>query len=148
MRARTFPAWLIAAAIVALDQFTKQLCVERLAPGASIPVLPPVLSLTLVHNTGAAFGLFKGQQTLFMGLSLIVIAWIGRELLIRPLRRTAVLWGCALILGGAVGNLIDRLRMGSVIDFIDLRVWPVFNVADSAITIGVILLIWRSLRHR
>ena len=112
-----------------------------------MPLIPPLVHLTYVQNTGAAFGLLKGQQTLFVLISLVIIVWITRRFL-RHARIVPVQeWACALILGGAVGNLIDRLRWGRVVDFIDLRVWPVFNLGDSAITIGVALLLVQSLRQ-
>ena len=134
--------WLISSLTLGADQLTKGLVAAFYIPGQSLPLVPPILHLTYVQNTGAAFGLFKGQHVFFMVLSIIVIGWILWELLIvRPTVR-AVIWGCALILGGAVGNLLDRARLGFVVDFIDLRVWPVFNLADSAITIGVCLMIW------
>ncbi len=133
--------WVIGGLTLVADQFTKHLVVSSFAPGQSLPVLLPVLQLTYVQNTGAAFGLFRGAQTLFIVCSLLVIGWIVRELLTHPVMEPRLLWGCSLILGGAAGNLIDRLRLGYVIDFFDLRVWPVFNVGDSAITIGVALLL-------
>lgn len=133
--------WIVSGLILAADQLTKALVVQHLALHDSLPVLPPALYLTYVHNTGAAFGLLKGQQRFFIAVSLVVIAWMAWELAGRPRRPLMVRWGCALVLGGAIGNLSDRLRLGVVIDFIDLRVWPVFNVGDSAITIGVALLI-------
>ncbi len=130
--------------MLAADQVTKILLVRAMTPGASLPLLPPFLHLTYVQNTGAAFGFGRGHPLLFIVFSLIVIGWLIRELLRPiPLPRLA-LWGCALVLGGAAGNLIDRLQLGYVVDFIDLRVWPVFNVGDSAITIGVALLVWQS----
>ena len=113
-------------------------------PGESLPLIPHALHLTYVRNRGAAFGLLQGRQSLFIILALGIIAWLVRELAFRPSASRAVRWGCALVLGGAAGNLLDRLRFGYVVDFIDLRVWPVFNVGDSAITIGVTLLILHS----
>ena len=139
--------WLIGALILSADQLSKFLFVASFTPGQSRPLLPPLVYLTYVQNTGAAFGLFKGQQLLFIGISVGVIVWIVSEL--RGQRRPPhplVGWAYGLILGGAAGNLIDRLRFGYVIDFIDLRVWPVFNIGDSALTIGVTLLIWQSFR--
>lgn len=118
------------------------------APGERHPLLPPVLFLTYVQNTGAAFGLFKGQQWLFLLVSLVVIGWLVREFLVHPDREPLTRWAEALILGGTVGNLMDRLRFGYVVDFLDLRVWPVFNVGDSAITIGVALLLVRAIKRR
>lgn len=114
-------------------------------PGESLPLIPSVFHLTYVQNRGAAFGLFQGQQVLFIVLALLVIAWLVRELAVESSASPVARWGCALVLGGAAGNLLDRLRFGYVVDFIDLRVWPVFNVGDSAITIGVSLLVWHSL---
>ena len=138
----------ISAGIFIADQLTKHALTHTFRPGDSLPLLPSLLQLTYVQNTGAAFGLFKGQQALFVVLSLAVIGWIGWEAWTRPLRAGFVRWGCALVAGGAAGNLVDRLRFGYVVDFIDLRVWPVFNLADSAITVGVGLLLWHSLRRR
>ncbi len=140
--------WLIGLATVGTDQLTKWLIDRYFMPGESLPRMPSVLHLTYVQNRGAAFGLFQGQQCLFIVLALGIIAWLVWELAFRPSASRAVRWGCALVLGGAAGNLLDRLRFGYVVDFIDLRVWPVFNVGDSAITIGVCLLVWRSLIHR
>jgi signal peptidase II len=127
------------------DQLTKFLILVSFRSGDSFPLIPPILHLTYVQNTGAAFGLFKGQQWLFIAMSLAVIAWIVREFWSGRILTPSVMWGCALILGGAAGNLIDRLRLGYVVDFIDVRVWPVFNLGDSAITVGVAILIIRSL---
>jgi len=141
--------WWISSITLGADQLTKHLIASRCLPGESLPLIPSVLHLTYVQNTGAAFGLFKGQRALFLLLSLLVIAWVIREFLLRRSALTpSLMWGYALVLGGAAGNLIDRLRLGYVVDFIDLKVWPVFNVGDSAITIGVALLIWRGLRKR
>jgi len=133
----------LAVFVFALDQATKWLIVQWLRePGVSVLVLWPVFSLTYVTNTGAAFGLFANQNLLFIFIAVAVIAVIlffYRYLLADHLLLRISL---ALQLGGALGNLLDRLRLGYVVDFLDFRVWPVFNVADSAITIGVLLLIY------
>jgi signal peptidase II len=139
--------WLISLAIVAVDQLTKWLVMQRLMLGESHPVIPSFLYLTYVHNRGAAFSLFQGQQTFFIVLAAAVIVWTVWELA-RSRGAASLRWAWGLVLGGAAGNLIDRLRFGHVIDFIDLRVWPVFNVADSAITIGVAWLILQSIRRK
>lgn len=141
---RSLRPWLIASLTIVADQWMKRLVVTSLPLGQSLPFLPPLVQLTYIQNTGAAFGLFKGQHLLFLVFSLLVIVWIVWDLLTKPAMAATALWGCALVLGGAVGNLIDRVRLGYVIDFIDLRVWPVFNVGDSAITIGVTLLLLHS----
>lgn len=133
----------LALLVFGFDQATKWLIVQWLRePGVSVPVLWPVFSLTYVTNTGAAFGLFANQNLLFIFIAVAVIAVIlffYRYLLADHLLLRVSL---ALQLGGALGNLLDRLRLGYVVDFLDFRVWPVFNVADSAITIGVLLLIY------
>ena len=139
--------WLIAAVTLILDQLTKAWVIHSVEPADSIPLLPPILHLTYVQNTGAAFGLFKGSGMLLIVLSIGVAAWITGVFLRGGPSHRLSRWGCALILGGAVGNLIDRLRFGYVVDFFDLRVWPVFNVADSAITIGAALIVWLSVRR-
>ena len=140
--------WLIAAITLGIDQLTKHAVTSSFSPGQSLPLVSPIFHLTYVQNTGAAFGLFKGQAVVFIGLSIGVIGWMLWEILRKHALGHAARWGCALILGGAVGNLIDRVRFGYVIDFLDLRVWPVFNVADSAITIGAVLLVWHTMRPR
>lgn len=146
---RLASAWWGATSVVvvACDQAAKWAAQAWLAPRhASIPLIPGLLQLTYVNNTGAAFGLLRGHSSLFIVLAVAIAAWLVTELAQRthpPASRLAL----GLILGGAVGNLIDRLRVGFVIDFIDLRVWPVFNLADSAITIGVMLLMWAALRR-
>lgn len=138
--------WLVACVTVGFDQLTKWLVRTSLSPAQSVPILPGILHLTYVHNTGAAFSVFQGQAKALTVFSVVIAAWLIRELRRppRPHERAVAPWTLALILGGTVGNLIDRLWFGHVIDFIDVRVWPVFNVADSAITIGVAWLIWRT----
>jgi signal peptidase II len=150
MTRRTGVFLLCAALIVALDQATKHLAAARLVPGESVSVLGDFIRLTLVHNTGAAFGLFPGSRVPFIVVSVVAIAVVLYLFFRETYRSVAnrVLLGC--ILGGAVGNLIDRVRLGYVVDFIDVGFgtarWPVFNAADSAVTIGVILLAWNLAR--
>jgi signal peptidase II len=150
MSARTGVFAACALAVVALDQLTKRIASEHLFPGQPVPVLGDVVRLTLVHNTGAAFGLFPGSRVPFIVISVLAVG-VVLYLFRRESYRSAasrVLLGC--ILGGAVGNLIDRVRLGWVVDFVDIGVcslrWPVFNVADSAVTLGVILLAWNLAR--
>jgi signal peptidase II len=137
---------LCAALVVALDQLTKAVASSRLFLSEPVPVLGDFVRLTLVHNTGAAFGLFPGSRLPFIIVSLLAVA-VVLFLFTREAYRGApqrLLLGC--ILGGAIGNLVDRVRLGWVVDFIDVGLgsarWPVFNVADSAVTVGVILLAW------
>jgi signal peptidase II len=138
---------LLCTVALLLDQLSKVLILHFFDAGESLPVFPGIFHLTYVQNTGAAFGLLKGQQALFMIFSCAVIIWMIGSLK-RSARQGSLDWASALILAGALGNLIDRARMRFVIDFIDLRVWPVFNVADSALTIGVAVLLWRSWKFR
>ena len=147
--------WLwCSAGIVVLDQFTKLAAVKLLDPHSPIELLP-ILNLVLAYNPGAAFSILSTaggwQRWLFVGLALVICVFILHWL--RSLSRTARLIPCALslLLGGAVGNVIDRLRIGAVVDFIDFHAggwhWPAFNVADSAICVGAALLVLGTFRR-
>ncbi len=130
-----------------LDQFSKYIITSRMLQGESIPVFPPVFYITYILNPGAAFGILANRTTFFIVLSLLVI--VGALVFYRylPKERTLMCLASGLVVGGALGNLIDRVRLGRVIDFLDFRVWPIFNLADSAIVIGALLLIidlWRN----
>jgi signal peptidase II len=148
LRAGVFAA--CAAAVIALDQLTKWLASSRLLMGRPVPVLDDFARFTLVHNTGAAFGLFPGSRVPFIVISVLAIAVVIYLFLRETYRSLAnrILLGC--ILGGAIGNLVDRARLGWVVDFIDVGIgsvrWPVFNVADSAVTLGVLFLAWNLAR--
>jgi len=143
-------AWLILSAIViALDQLTKHIVLAVLQPYTPVPVIPGLLNWTLAFNTGAAFSFLHDaggwQRWLFSVLAIVVcsvlVVWLRR--LPRTDWRTAL--PLALVIGGALGNLIDRVRFGRVTDFIEVYhqqwSWPAFNVADSAISVGAVLLI-------
>lgn len=133
--------WLIAIPILILDQTTKYLVSIKLLEGYTIPVINGVFHITLVHNKGIAFGLFQTSSAIFVTISIMVTGFII-YLNYRWLEKRRVLpYIFGLIVGGAMGNLIDRFRFGHVVDFLDFRIWPVFNVADSAISIGTIILI-------
>ena len=146
--------WLwLSALVIVLDQVTKWLAVGLLDPYQPVPVVP-FFNLTLMFNTGAAFSFLAGaggwQRWFFAGfailMSAVLVAWLLR---LAPGERLMAV-ALSLVLGGAVGNLIDRLDTGRVVDFLDVYVgdwhWPAFNVADSAITLGVILLLFSSFR--
>lgn len=140
--------WLfvLPLAVVFLDQFSKYIVVENMALGESIPIIEEVFHLTYILNPGAAFGMFAHNRLFFIAIAVIVIGiiiWARREILASPWEVKA---SCGLFLGGAIGNLIDRARQGLVIDFFDFRIWPVFNIADIAICIGVGLIIWNLLK--
>lgn len=138
--------------VIALDQFSKRLASDHL-PGDPIILLEGFFDLTLVHNRGAAFGLFAGLPNGWRELFLVSIALVVGVIFINILVRSRdhlETFSLGMILGGAVGNLIDRLRFGWVVDFIHLHwhdlSWPVFNIADSAISVGVALLAWDHIR--
>jgi signal peptidase II len=148
--------WLLLSLFVlVLDQWTKWLIELHLPAHASHPVLPGLFNLTHVRNTGVAFGLFasggEGTATLLLaGLGLIALLVVGYYFWKTPPAHHLLLGALALVLGGAVGNLLDRCVAGAVTDFIDVywrtHHWPAFNVADSAITIGLLLLAADTLR--
>jgi signal peptidase II len=135
-------AWLIAIAVVVLDQLSKAWAVAVLEPSVSQPFLPGLLRLRLVFNTGAAFSLFQTSTALLGGVSLLValglIVWIQRQ---GSLRRWQAL-GVGALLGGALGNGLDRWRLGGVVDLLELVPiqFPVFNLADVAINLAVVCL--------
>ena len=130
----------IAILILCVDQLTKFIIHKNLLLNQSFPVIKGIFHLTLIHNRGAAFGILKNQIPLFVFtsiLSVILIYFYLRKDKHKKLSITTL--SLSLILGGALGNLIDRIFLGYVVDFLDFRVWPVFNLADSAITMGAIL---------
>lgn len=154
----------LSLVVVLFDQFTKWAALQALAYGQTTPVIPNVFHLTLVENTGIAFGMLHRNDWLLTWLipaSILLLAYfavkICRENVPQPnagdnwfkrLRQFGLVqWGILLILGGAIGNWIDRLHYGAVIDFLDFRVWPVFNFADCAITTGVGLYILSLIRN-
>ena len=134
---------LFAAAIVAVDQITKYLTVANIALYADVPFLPGLLQLTYVQNTGAAFSSFEGQQWLFALIFLVFTGLIVWEYRKKSMGFTTLEWWCiAAIYGGGLGNMIDRVRLGYVVDMIETTfiTFPVFNVADCFITCGCIAL--------
>ena len=136
--------------LVFLDRITKAFFSKLLVVGESLPVIPRFLNFTLVHNTGIAFGLFKNHGVVFIVIPIIAIILLIYNIFYyksneEKLSRIYII-AFSMILAGAIGNLIDRIAFGYVIDFIDLRVWPVFNIADSAITVGAVIIAWECLR--
>jgi signal peptidase II len=141
--------WLMVIIVVA-DQLTKALIRSRLALHESITVIPGMFDITHVRNTGAAFGILNSVEFEYKAIVMVLVAVValvavGLYALTLPAEQRIARVGLALILGGAIGNLIDRARMGFVIDFVDVywrgvHFWA-FNVADSAITVGVALML-------
>ncbi|MBI5072352.1 signal peptidase II [Candidatus Woesearchaeota archaeon] len=130
--------FLTAAAVLLLDQLTKILIRQNIPTGVSVPIIPKILFLSHTTNTGASFSLLTTYSFLLTSVAIAVI--LGIILLYKKIPNEYKL-SFALILGGTAGNLIDRLWFGTVTDFVDFRIWPIFNVADSAITLAAILLI-------
>jgi signal peptidase II len=157
---RSLGVWLgFSALLVVLDQITKAVIRHALVPGQSIDVLPPVVTLVLAYNPGAAFSFLasgSGWQRYFF----LVIALVASVLIIYMINKHRsdrfLCSSLALVLGGAVGNLIDRAVYGAVVDFVLVRwpggprlldPWPAFNLADSCITVGAAFLIWDGFRR-
>ena len=145
--------WLavIAASLVGLDQLTKSIVAATLAEGESVRVIGDALRITHIRNSGAAFGMLRGFGGLFALAALVGVVAFAAILVRRPSTATGV--AAALVAAGALGNLIDRifrgpLGRGTVVDFLHPSFWPAFNVADSAISIGAVLLIITSFRER
>jgi signal peptidase II len=147
---------LVSLAILVLDQWSKWLVELHLPRGASEPVLPGFLDLVHIQNTGVAFGLLsehgEARSWVLAVLGLAALAAVSFYFWITPRRDRLLLVALALVAGGAVGNLIDRMAAGGVTDFIDVYVgrhhWPAFNVADSAITVGIALMIFDAISPR
>lgn len=150
-------AWIVAAATWGLDQATKALITTYLPPGRSVSILPGLFDLTLVTNTGGIFGILRDLDgpvrkvmfTLIPAAAISLMIWYGSRL---PAGRRWPRVALGLILGGAAGNLQDRMSLGHVIDFLDAYIgthhWPTFNVADSGICVGVTMLLLESFIFR
>ncbi|MBI4452160.1 signal peptidase II [Candidatus Woesearchaeota archaeon] len=141
MSKKHYFVFLTALFVVFLDQSAKFLVRKNLQLNQSIPIIKNIFHLTYVTNTGSAFSLLQGFNLFFVLFSFAVIAAIFYYLKKIKENGKWIQFAVGLLLGGTIGNLIDRLSLGFVVDFIDFRIWPVFNIADSAVTISVILLI-------
>jgi signal peptidase II len=137
----------VSSIIIFLDYATKQIVEAYVRPHDVIKVLP-FLRIVNVKNTGAAFGIFSSlNNNIFILITIIAITFIIIYM-VKIHEKGLELFSLSLILGGAVGNFIDRVTIGKVIDFIDfLGYWPAFNVADSAISIGIVLFLWANIKH-
>ena len=139
--------WALAVTVVVfvLDQGLKSLVEGSMRLGESIELVPGFLSLTYIKNDGGAFGILGGSQLLLLAGSAVAISVVLWMLLSGPPSRLITL-GCGLILGGAAGNLLDRLTTGEVTDYVHFSFWYIFNAADAAITVGVATLLLSALR--
>ncbi len=123
--------------IIVLDQITKFIIEKTILMNSPITIIPKLLQINYIHNFGAGFGIFQGQRWMLIFISFIAIGLILYYYDKIPNIKYVKI-STALIIGGAAGNLIDRIFLGYVVDFIDLMIWPAFNIADSAITIGAV----------
>ncbi len=137
---RTFVFSLISSLIVLFDQYSKYIVRHKLIEGKSVKAIGNVVYFTYVKNRGAAFGIMQGGRWVFIvvGLAIAVLMFLNMKAITSS---NLLLIGSSLLLGGIIGNLIDRLFLGFVTDFIDFRFFPVFNVADSAVDIGLFIII-------
>jgi signal peptidase II len=132
-------AALIAASVFGVDYVLKRAVESSMNIGESVPLIPGVFHLTYIENPGGAFGILDGSPGILMIGSIIAVGAVLWMLLAHPPSRY-VTSGCGLVLGGAAGNLFDRIAAGAVTDYLDFRIWPVFNAADVAIVAGALML--------
>jgi signal peptidase II len=136
-------AWIIPF-IFLVDRVLKAIVVRHFQEGAGFSVIPGVFHITRVNNRGAAFGLFQNSGGFLVAvavLALVLMAvFVALAFFSRGRETVLESWAWALVIGGTLGNLYDRLRYGYVVDFLDFRVWPVFNIADTSICVGVFLI--------
>jgi signal peptidase II len=135
--------YVLALAILIIDQLFKYLVHQSMSLGQSIPLLDGILKLTYVRNTGAAFSLFVGFSPYLLVIGVIVALAVIYFHYKIPARNYYLQTGLAFILGGSLGNLVDRIFRSYVIDYLDVTIWPVFNFADIMINIGVILIAFK-----
>jgi signal peptidase II len=135
---------LVGLAVLAADQIAKQVASDTLSTrsGADPSAFAGWLSLTYTTNQGAAFGAFAGSGVLFLLIAAAVVAVVVVSTVWFPTSSRAMIWSLGLQLGGATANIVDRVRLGFVVDFIHIKYWPVFNLADAAIVVGAGLFVW------
>lgn len=139
---------IIASLVLIVDQTFKAYFIRLILKDETIPLVKDIFHITLVYNTGGAFGIFQNRSGFFVAVSVVAIIFLAA--FYARLKRKRLIYKIAipLILGGAASNLVDRLRFGFVIDYLDFRVWPVFNIADASISVGVCLLLLNSFRRK
>lgn len=137
--------WVTVVLVLIIDQASKYMVKSTMNLYESIPLIPNVFHLTYIENPGAAFGLLANQRVFFIVITTLIL--LGVIYFYYKLKSGNLLLRIALgmVVGGALGNLIDRLRMGVVTDFFDFRIWPVFNIADSAVVVGMIYIAYQLL---
>jgi len=139
VKGRAVP-FVVSLGILALDQVLKGLVVAKLSLGQSIPLIPGLLYLSRVHNTGSAFGLFGGRNHFLAFLAAFIALGVGWGLWRGIFPGRWGRFGGSLVLGGALGNLLDRVLRGYVVDYVDFRLFPAFNLADAAVVVGAVVM--------
>jgi len=135
---KALSAAIAGAFVLAVDLATKNIVAASLLPGESVAVVKGFFYLTHVRNTGAAFGLLQGRTLILATLTVVVLA-VGALYVAREGGTDLSLLALGAVAGGAAGNLVDRIGRGFVVDFLDFRIWPVFNVADAALVVGTLV---------
>lgn len=137
---------LVALGVLALDLFTKYIVQSQMELFQSIPVINNVFHITYILNPGAAFGMLANKTAFFIIVTLFLL--LGVAMFYKQLKQqgTVAVLALGMVVGGALGNMIDRFRYGQVVDFLDFRVWPIFNLADVAIVMGMALLVIKILK--
>ena len=138
--------FLVSAWVMLLDQVSKSVVARFIPMYDTVACLGGLLRITHVRNAGAAFGVFQGRQPLFIAAALVAAGIVVVSYPRVSTSNWAARFGLSLGLGGAMGNLVDRLRLGGVVDFLEVGPWPVFNLADSAIVVGVALIVLGMMR--
>lgn len=143
-----FTIW-ISALLIGLDQLTKYIMVTGLKPVGSVEIIPGILEFMYVENTGAAFSIFAGKQAILIGVTSLALLAVGYVLLFRKPKKKLEYWAVLLIFSGGIGNLIDRIANGYVVDFVNFLFvrFAVFNVADIYVTFGFIFLVISLIRE-
>ncbi len=136
------PILILAVVVVILDQWSKYYVQSQMSLGMSIPVIPEIFHLTYILNPGAAFGILENQRFFFVIIAVAMIATVVYLYPRLPSKPLLLRLGIGLMVGGAVGNVIDRIKTGYVVDFFDFRIWPIFNIADIAIVVGVSCIVY------
>lgn len=137
--------WISILAVLVIDQGSKFLIRKNLSLYESIPIIPDFFHLTYIENPGAAFGILAHKRIFFIIITILILVGIFYFYFKLKKEQWLLKIALGLVVGGAIGNFIDRLRWGAVIDFLDFRIWPVFNIADTAIIIGMLIIAYQIL---
>ncbi|WP_110952897.1 signal peptidase II [Anaerosinus massiliensis] len=136
------PTLFLIAGIICIDQLLKSYIQQTMVIGASLPIITDIFHITYILNPGAAFGILENQRIFFILIAIMMICVVGYIYPKIPAKDKFLRFGIALLVGGAIGNVIDRIKLGYVVDFLDFRIWPVFNFADITIVSGVGIIIY------